>query len=68
MTTTFVTNSTAERTFSKLKLIKTALRNRMGDKFLSNQAIIGVNYKYNVNVDNALENLISSNEKARILL
>ena len=40
--TTSVSNSTAERTFSKMKLIKTYLRNKISTQNLSNQCVIGI--------------------------
>ena len=42
ISTITVTNSTAERNFSKLKFIKTLLRNRQSDANLSNETLISI--------------------------
>ena len=46
--------------FIKLKLLKTALRNKMGDKFLKWQALIDINREYLVSFDEATSLLVNS--------
>ena len=48
--TTAVTNSSAERTFSKLKIVKTKLRNRLSDQNLTNEALISMNRDYKLDI------------------
>ena len=49
-----VTTASAERTFSKLKLIKTFLRNCLSTKNLSNQAVLSVNREYEIDIENLM--------------
>ena len=50
-----VTNSSAERSFSKLKLTKTDLRSTKSDKNLSNECIISINRDIGVDISSVVE-------------
>jgi len=60
-----VTSASAERSFSKLKLIENYLRNSIGQDRLSNIAILNIERLQveNINVDKIIEDL--ANLKAR---
>lgn len=51
MLTIPVTSSCAERSFSKLKLIKTYLRNKLGQDKLSDLALISIEQEISSNID-----------------
>lgn len=50
-----VSNATCERSFSKLKLIKTYQRSTMSQERLSNLAILSIERKINVNFNHVIE-------------
>ena len=66
MKTSFVTTASAERSFSKMKLTKTVIRSRMADDSLSDQAVIGHNRHIQVDVEEALKDLLQSKTNTRI--
>lgn len=50
-----VTTASAERSFSKLKLIKTDLRNKMAIERLTNEGTISINRSYDVDLSKIVE-------------
>lgn len=60
-----VTSASAERSFSKLKLIKTFLRNTIGESRLSNLAIIGIEAQKarNLNIENLVDTFIKTKKR-----
>lgn len=60
-----VTVASAERSFSKLKIIKNYLRNSMGKERLTNISILNIerNRTQDLNIDQVIDNF--ANEKAR---
>ncbi|GJT80479.1 ribonuclease H-like domain-containing protein [Tanacetum coccineum] len=61
-----VATATVERCFSKMKLIKTNLRNRMGDEYFSGALTYAIEKEELVNVKN--EGLVLLGEKGKLLL
>ena len=55
---TSVSNSSAERTFSKMKLVKTYLRNKLSTKNMSNQCIVGANAQIKPDVNRIFEKFV----------
>lgn len=64
------TSAGCERSFSKLKLIKTYLRNRMNDSRLSNLAIISLNTEraMALSLDNVVDTFAQMHNNSRITL
>ena len=46
ITTLLVSTATTERSFSAIKIIKTKLRNKMGNEFLNNSMIVYIDREY----------------------
>ena len=61
LVTITVTNSSAERSFSKLKIIKTYLRNKLADKNLNNEALISLNRDFTIDPSEVLEKFANDN-------
>ena len=57
--------ATAERSFSVLKLIKTYLRNRIGDERLSNLALINIhkNVAQELNIESIIDEFAKSKRR-----
>lgn len=55
ISTITITNSSAERAFSKLKLIKTQLRNRLDDENVKNEALLSINKRIIIDESTVLE-------------
>lgn len=56
---TSVSNSSAERSFSKLKITKTYLRNKLGSNNLSNQCTISINKSIKVDSASVVDDFIN---------
>ena len=63
-----VTSSTCERSFSKMKTIKTTLRNTMGDTRLSDLCVLAVERDVLIDFDNVVEVFYTNHKNSRILL
>lgn len=63
-----VSSTTTERTFSKMKLIKTSARNSMTDNRLSDLCLLAVERDFDVDYDNVIEHFANQHKNSRILL
>ncbi len=63
-----VSSITCERTFSKMKLIKTTTRNTMSDTRLSDLCVLAVGRDFNINFEQLIDNFADSHKNSRILL
>jgi hypothetical protein len=63
-----VSSTTCERTFSRLKLIKTFARNKMGDGRLSDMAILAIEREIMIDLDRTVEQFSKKHINSRILL
>jgi hAT family C-terminal dimerisation region len=63
-----VSSTTCERTFSRLKLIKTFARNKMGDGRLSDMAILAIEREIMIDLDQTVEQFSKKHINSRILL
>ncbi len=63
-----VSSTTCERTFSRLKLIKTFARNKMGDGRLSDMAILTIEREIMIDLDQKVEQFSKKHINSRILL
>ncbi|CAF1186798.1 unnamed protein product [Didymodactylos carnosus] len=63
-----VSSATCERVFSKMKLIKTRLRNTMADERLSNLCILSIERDFQVNFQQIIEQFSASHKNSRIML
>ena len=63
-----VSSTTCERTFSKMKLIKTTTRNTMSDTRLSDLCVLAVERDFNINFEQLIDNFADSHKNSRILL
>ena len=58
-----VTSCTAERSFSRLKLLKTSLRSSMGESRLNGLALLSIHRQMDINVDEIINNFIKVNRR-----
>ncbi len=63
-----VSSTTCERTFSKMKLIKTTTRNTMSDTRLDDLCVLAVERDFNINFDKLMDTFADSHKNSRILL
>lgn len=63
-----VSSTTCERTFSKMKLIKTAVRNSMSDDRLSDLCLLAVECDINVNFEQLIDKFSDIHKNSRIML
>jgi len=63
-----VSSTTCERTFSRLRLIKTIARNRMSDDRLSDMAVLAIEREVMVDLDLTVEQFSKKHINSRILL
>ncbi|CAF2121474.1 unnamed protein product [Rotaria magnacalcarata] len=63
-----VTSATCERSFSKMKTIKTALRNTMSDERLSNLCVLSIERDFKIDFDSVVEDFSSNHKNRRIML
>lgn len=63
-----VSSTTCERTFSKMKLIKTTARNTMSDSRLSDLCVLAVERDFDVNFDRVIDDFAKIHQNSRILL
>ena len=64
-----VSNSTAERTFSKLKILKTYLRNSTSDENIRLEGIISFNREVEIDLDMLINNYSQKNNmRMKIIL
>jgi hypothetical protein len=63
-----VSSTTCERTFSKMKLIKTTTRNTMSDNQLSDLCVLAVERDFNINFEKLMDNFVDLHKNSRILL
>ncbi len=63
-----VSSTTCERTFSKMKLIKTTGRNTMSDTRLSDLCVLAVERDFNINFEKLMDDFADLHKNCRILL
>ncbi len=63
-----VSSTTCERTFSKMKLIKTTTRNTMSDNRLNDLCILAVERDFNINFEKLINDFGDSHKNRKILL
>jgi hypothetical protein len=63
-----VSSTTCERTFSNMKLIKTAMRNTMTDNRLSDLCVLAVERDIDVNFEQLIDELSDIHKNSRIML
>lgn len=63
-----VSSTTTERTFSKMKLIKTSARNSMTDSRLSDLSLLAIERDFDIDYDKVIESFATQHKNCRILL
>jgi hypothetical protein len=63
-----VSSTTCERTFRKMKLIKTTTCNTMSDIRLNDLCVLAVERDFNINFEKLMDNFVDLHENSRILL
>ena len=63
-----VSLTTCERTFSKMKLIKTIIRSTMSDIRLSDLCALAVERDFSINFEKLMDDFANSHKNSRILL
>jgi hypothetical protein len=63
-----VTSVTCERSFSKMKTIKTALKNTMNDLRFSDLCVLAVQRDFQIDFDDVIEVFATNHKNARIML
>ena len=63
-----VSSTTCERTFSKMKLIKTKVRNSMTDNRLSDLCLLAVERDIDVNFEQLIDKFSDIHKNSRIML
>lgn len=63
-----VSSTTCERSFSRMKLIKTYCRNSMGDERLSHLTVLAVERNFNVDLEETVDIFSMNHQNSRILL
>ena len=63
-----VSSTTTERTFSKLKLIKTSARNSMSDNRSSNLSLITIERDFSIDYENIVDAFAIQHKNSRIIL
>ncbi len=63
-----VSSTTCERTFSKMKLIKTAIRNTMTDNRLSDLCLLAVERDFDINFEQLIDKFSDIHKNSRIML
>ncbi|CAF2115223.1 unnamed protein product [Rotaria magnacalcarata] len=63
-----VTSATCERSFSKMKTIKTTLRNTMRDERLSNLCALSIERDFKIDFDSVVEDFSTNHKNRRIML
>ena len=63
-----VSSTTCERSFSRMKLIKTYCRNSMGDERLSRLTILAVERDFSINLEETVNAFSTNHMNTRILL
>jgi hypothetical protein len=63
-----VSSTTCERTFSKMKLIKTTTRNTMSDTRLDDLCVLAVERDFNINFEKLMDTFADSHKNSRIRL
>ncbi|CAF1518073.1 unnamed protein product [Rotaria sordida] len=63
-----VSSTTCERTFSKMKLIKTTVRNTMSDDRLSDLCLLAVERDIDVNFEELIDTFSDTHKNSRIML
>ena len=63
-----VSSTTCERTFSKMKLIKTKTRNSMSDNRLSDLCVLAIERDFDIDLEKVIDRFAEKHENCRILL
>ena len=63
-----VSSTTCERTFSKMKLIKTTIRSTMSDIRLSDLCVLAVERDFNIRFEQLMDDFADSHKNSRVLL
>ncbi|CAF0990826.1 unnamed protein product [Adineta steineri] len=63
-----VSSTTCERSFSRMKLIKTTTRNTMSDSRLSDLCVLAVEREFNVDLGKLVDNFADAHKNRRLLL
>lgn len=63
-----VSSTTCERSFSRMKLIKTYCRNSMGDERLSDLTLLAVEREFVINLEETVDIFSKAHKNRRILL
>ncbi|CAM4938755.1 unnamed protein product [Rotaria socialis] len=63
-----VSSTTCERSFSRMKLIKTYCRNSTGDERLSDLTVLGVERTFNIDLEETVDIFSTNHQNSRILL
>lgn len=63
-----VSSTTCERTFSKMKLIKTKTRNSMSDGRLSDLCILAIERDFDIDLEKVIDHFAENHKNCRILL
>ncbi|CAF3358539.1 unnamed protein product, partial [Rotaria sp. Silwood2] len=63
-----VSSTTCERTFSKMKMIKTTLRNTMSDDRLSDLTLLAVERDIDINFGQVMDDFSEIHKSSRIML
>ena len=63
-----VSSTTCERTFSKMKLIKTKTHNSMSDSRLSDLCVLAIEREFEIDFDKVIDRFSEKHRNCRILL
>ncbi|CAF4537678.1 unnamed protein product, partial [Rotaria socialis] len=63
-----VSSTTCERSFSRMKLIKTYCRNSTGDERLSDLTVLAVERTFNIDLEETVDIFSTNHQNSRILL
>ncbi|CAF0733420.1 unnamed protein product [Adineta steineri] len=63
-----VSSTTCERSYSRMKLIKTTTRNTMSDSRLSDLCVLAVEREFNVDLEKLVDNFADAHKNRRLLL
>ena len=57
-----VSSTSCERTFSKMKLIKTITHNKMSDTWLNDLCVLAVEHDFNINFGQLMNDFVDSHK------